>query len=234
MDTPQPWLRPYLPRLQQVLDAAHLQSTAAALNSAIAGDALAARFVEQSALPDDEPYESFIFRTACVPTRDNTHDLLNGLIWLSYPRTKRRLNALQAGEIARLGTTGARGALRDALTVFDENAALLQAPAELVDALRAHDWHTVFVTQRKLWDQAHLILFGHALLEKLLQPRKAITAHVWLTDELTDDSVAASLSPERLTTKPFLPLPVLGVPGWWHLNEDPAFYADALVFRPRA
>ena len=25
---------------------------------------------------------------------------------------------------------------------------------------------------------------------------------------------------------------LLGVPGWWPDNEDPAFYADAGVFRP--
>ena len=25
---------------------------------------------------------------------------------------------------------------------------------------------------------------------------------------------------------------VLGIPGWWAANEDPAFYADAKVFRP--
>ncbi|MFN7122209.1 MAG: DUF3025 domain-containing protein, partial [Hydrogenophaga sp.] len=31
--------------------------------------------------------------------------------------------------------------------------------------------------------------------------------------------------------KPFTPLPVLGVPGWWPANEDAGFYADASVFR---
>jgi hypothetical protein len=25
---------------------------------------------------------------------------------------------------------------------------------------------------------------------------------------------------------------VLGVPGWWPANQDPAFYRDAAVFRP--
>jgi hypothetical protein len=34
-----------------------------------------------------------------------------------------------------------------------------------------------------------------------------------------------------LASKPFAHLPVLGVPGWWPGNEDPAFYADASVFR---
>ena len=28
-------------------------------------------------------------------------------------------------------------------------------------------------------------------------------------------------------------VPVLGVPGWWPVNEAPAFYQDAQVFRPR-
>ena len=189
------------------------------------------RFVEMSASTAGEPYEAFIARTACVPTRDNLHDLLNGLMWLSYPQTKRRLNALQAQQIALHGTTGARGSLRDALTVFDENAAVLQAPAVLVDALRVRDWKKLFLEDREHWESAHLVVFGHALLEKLMQPRKAITAHVWLVAELTDAAIAASLDPERLAAKDFLPLPVLGVPGWWAGNEGPGFYEDADVFR---
>lgn len=228
---PPPWLLPYLSLVRQVLDAAHLDSVAAALNCARSTDAV--RFVEQSALPADESYEAFIFRTRCVPTRDNLHDLFNGLMWLSYPKTKQRLNALQAQEIARLGTSGARGALRDALTLFDENAAVLRAPAVLVDALRQRDWRTLFVEQRALWNSAELVLFGHALMEKLMQPRKAITAHVWLVEELDDDALAMTLSPEQLAAKLFLPLPVLGVPGWWDANEEPGFYEDRDVFRPR-
>ena len=33
--------------------------------------------------------------------------------------------------------------------------------------------------------------------------------------------------------KPFSPLPVLGVPGWWPDNAKLGFYDDAEVFRPR-
>ncbi|HQX67511.1 MAG TPA: DUF3025 domain-containing protein, partial [Ottowia sp.] len=29
-----------------------------------------------------------------------------------------------------------------------------------------------------------------------------------------------------------VPLPLLGVPGWWPANQAPAFYDDAEVFRP--
>lgn len=231
LQTPPPWLAPYLPLARHVVDQAGSQSVAAALNSACS--ARAVRFVSAFELPADEPYESFIFRTGCVPTRDNLHDLFNGLMWLCYPQTKQRLNALQAQEIARVGTAETRGALRDALTLFDENAAVLRAPAALIDALRQRQWRMLFVEQRSLWESAQLVLFGHALMEKLLQPRKAITAHVWLVEELTDETLASSLVPERLAAKPFLPLPVLGVPGWWAPNEEPGFYDDAEVFRVR-
>jgi hypothetical protein len=47
-----------------------------------------------------------------------------------------------------------------------------------------------------------------------------------------DGWIAADLNAGKLAGKPFAPLPVLGVPGWWPENEDFAFYADARVFRP--
>lgn len=232
LKTPAPWLLPYASSARHVLDAATADTVADALNAARGETMSTLRFVEQSALPADEPYESFIFRTACIPTRDNLHDLFNGLMWLSYPRSKRRLNVLQAEEIrARGGSASARGPLRDALTLFDENAALLQAPAALVEALRLRDWNALFVKRRAQWRSARLAIFGHALLEKLMQPRNAITAHVWVVEDLSDDTLASSLDPERLAAKDFLPLPVLGVPGWWAANEAADFYDDADVFR---
>jgi len=47
-----------------------------------------------------------------------------------------------------------------------------------------------------------------------------------------DHWLAQDLQPEKLAQKPFLPTPVLGIPGWWPENQNPAFYADAQVFRP--
>ncbi len=227
---PPPWLLPYVPQLQRITEAAATQSFAAALN-AVRDSSVPVCFVDHGELPAAEAYETFIARTDCVPTRDNLHDLFNGLMWLTWPQTKRRLNRLQAEHIERHGTAGPRGALRDALTLFDENAAVLQAPADLAEALRRRDWHTLFATRRAQWHSAQLVLFGHALLEKLLQPRKAITAHVWLIDAISDASLAASLTRERLLARSFLPLPVLGVPGWWRRNESPDFYDDREVFR---
>ena len=39
----------------------------------------ALKFVSQDALPEGEAYESFIATTGNIPTRDNLHDLFNGL-----------------------------------------------------------------------------------------------------------------------------------------------------------
>lgn len=203
------------------------------------------RFVAQSAMPAGQSYESFIHATGTVPTRNNLHDLFNALCWMRFPQTKRCLNRWQAEAIdAAGGIHPTRGSLRDALTLFDENALLLLAPSTLWQALRARDWTALLVSQRAVWSHATAVTFGHALTEKLVQPYKAITAHVLclpIPSELPTDSgrgahpwddwLATCLTAERLATKPFTPLPVLGIPGWWPDNRDPAFYADTQVFR---
>jgi hypothetical protein len=199
-----------------------------ALNRLLDGaEVPAVRFVPAQALPAGEAYEAFVARAGAVPTRDNLHDLFNGLVWLCRPAIKRRLNMLHAAEIAAHGVGPTRGALRDALTLFDENGALWPDPHPgLLRALRARDWRSLFVTQRAAWAGQRLEIFGHALLEQLATaPRKGLAAHVLIDDPL-------ALAPAGWAAKPFLPLPVLGVPGWWPANEDPAFYADKRVFRP--
>ena len=209
-------------------------SVVEALNAA---DACQVSFASHFDLPEGTAYEKFIFDTRHVPTRDNLHDFFNGLVWLACPQAKRRLNQLQAQAIATDGVQAVRGPLRDALTVFDENGALLDAPPALWEALQARDWHRLFVDLRPLWAQARLVLFGHALLEKLVTPRKPMVAHVYRAQaagnstQALDDWLAHELQPQRWATKPFVPLPVLGVPGWWPANADPAFYADNHVFR---
>ena len=203
------------------------------------GSGGAVEFFSQSELPADIAYEAFIFSHKRVPTRDNLHDFFNGLCWLRFPQTKSRLNFLQAQEIALQGVSATRGPLRDALTLFDENVLLLQASDNLWHALQARDWATLFGELRAEWQTLHVVIFGHALLEKLVTPYKSITAHVFRIasdidandDQALDVWLAANLQPEYLATKPYLPLPVLGIPGWWPENEDLSFYSDTQVFR---
>ncbi|MBA3594312.1 MAG: DUF3025 domain-containing protein [Polaromonas sp.] len=237
VDWGRPWLAPWRESGERVALAIH---GGAAFHEALNSEPGAPRlFVPQSALPAGQAYEQFIFESGSVPTRDNLHDFFNGLCWLGFPLTKARLNELQAAEIAVTGVAPLRGPVRDALTVFDENAALLSAPGPLWDALLARDWRGLFVDLRPLWQQAQLVLFGHALLEKLAYPRKPVTAHVYRAPVAIkaiadlDAWVAQDMSAEKLAGKPFTPMPVLGVPGWWPENENFSFYDDSLVFRPQ-
>jgi hypothetical protein len=196
------------------------------------------RFVPHDALAPGVPYERHIFDTRTCPTRDNLHDFFNGLVWLRLPRAKARLNALQAEEIAARSPGEGRGPVRDAITVFDENGALLDAPEPLWQALLQRDWRRLFVDLRPLWEGSRVLIFGHALLEKAVNPRKDLTAHVWRAQAPLSSFEAADAWLERafdattLASKPFTPLPVLGVPGWWPANQNFSFYDDSLVFRP--
>jgi Protein of unknown function (DUF3025) len=237
----QPWFRPWQQTGEAILQ--KWQSHPLELNNCFAKNPMAFHAVPQASLPEGEAYEAFIARTQTVPTRNNAHDFFNGLAWLRFPQTKQQLNRLQAQAINQQGVTAQRGALRDALTVFDENAALLCAPDVVWQALIKHDWQTLFVTHRQAWQEAHLTLFGHALLEKLLQPYKSITAHVLSMpvppevqaagDQALDHWLSQWIQTDFIQTKPFVPIQVLGVPGWWPANENTAFYADDQVFRPQ-
>lgn len=209
-------------------------------------------FVPQESLPPGMAYEAFIFETGQVPTRENLHDFFNALVWLNFPLVKRQLNALQAAQIARDGIGKSRGAARDGATLFDENAALVVLRARqmeeggLADALRRHEWQRLFLDERAAFEtDCRVWLFGHALMEKLAAPYKAITAHAYLVaaDEAffsldaagqkawLDTKVAGALAQGGLSPASFTPLPVLGLPGWWP-GQDGDFYADGAVFRP--
>lgn len=186
-------------------------------------------------------YEAHIAATGRVPTRDNAHDLFNALIWLAFPRTKAALNARQAAELARDGVRGARGPVRDAATLIDESGLLLAADAAACAALARLDWAWLFHARRDRWHSAWMpFAFGHALIEKLLTPYKGLTAVVLClptpaADRVSIDRTAADwVQTAALAPRLLAHLPVLGVPGWWHPNEDAAFYADPGVFRAPA
>lgn len=211
-----------------------------ALNQALQPEpaAVPVRFVPQTDLPEGQAYEDFIFAHGQVPTREGLHDFFNALCWMHFPLAKKRLNQLQAREIARAGVGQVRGPVRDAATVFDENAWLIQPSDGLWSALTEHRWAEALVDLRAEWMHTRLWAFGHAALEKAVQPYKSITVHLWRVPQEVaaadlDGWLAQDLTPEKLALKPFSPLPLLGVPGWWPDNENPAFYDDASVFRPR-
>ncbi|MGG1355483.1 DUF3025 domain-containing protein [Psychrobacter pacificensis] len=217
------------------------------------------QFVSQNALPEGEAYEHFIGTTGNIPTRDNLHDLFNGSIWLTFPKTKAVLNYYHMLEIAKQGVSERRGRVRDTITVFDENGAVLvTADPNIGEALVDFDWQSSLVRPRDKWDdptqpddsaQAAVYIFGHALLEQLLYPRKPLCAHsivIHVTQRFftlplaerirfLDDKVAeymdTLLSKDDVTPRQLAPLPILGVPHFWAENAVPDFYEDSYVFR---
>ena len=217
------------------------------------------QFVSQNALPEGEAYEHFIGTTGNIPTRDNLHDLFNGSIWLTFPKTKAMLNYYHMLEIAKQGISERRGRVRDTITVFDENGAVLvTSDASIGEALVDFDWQSSLVRPRDKWDdptqpddsaQAAVYIFGHALLEQLLYPRKPLCAHsivIHVTQRFfilplaerirfLDDKVAeymdTLLSKDDVTPRQLAPLPILGVPHLWAENAVPDFYEDSYVFR---
>lgn len=248
-DTVRPSFERAAPPEDGFIDAFNLAARALDLRN---GAGLPLRFVPQEALPEGTAYEAFIGATGQVPTRDNLHDFFNALVWQTFPGIKRALNTLQAAQIAQAGVGKSRGPARDAATIFDENAALLvvrdnEAGRALVEDLRAHRWRAALYDNRAMFGKdVEVWLFGHALMEKLVAPRKAITAHtrvVFAGDDYfalawdarrawLDREMAACLACEDLTPAGFTPLQVLGIPGWWP-GQDPDFYLDTTVFRPK-
>ena len=251
-----PWLA-HLPVFLQIC--ANADDLKTALNAHTAGlysgNQQPLQFIPQADLPDGVAYESHIFNTGGVPTRLNLHDFFNAAIWLTFPKTKAVLNARQAEQINQHGVQHQRGMARDALTLFDENAAIFVTSSnEIATALRDFNWRGALVDTRSQWDlpfapqanaRAALYPFGHALLEKLTAPRKAICAHTWivmvepqwfaqnLTERLADldRRLAEQLKSIELNPRDFCPLPMLGVPHFCADNADETFYNDARVFR---
>jgi len=178
------------------------------------------------------------------------HDFFNLLVWLTYPKAKAALNDVQSAALDtqhdRPNGRSQRGARRDALTVFDENGAIVaSSDPTLLDDLYAFRWKRLFVERREEVNAAmRVLIFGHALLEKALHPFVGMTAHAILLDVSHEfvrlDSAAqanaideklAVIIPNVTTARDFSPLPVLGVPGWWCENEDAGFYDNTGYFR---
>lgn len=192
-------------------------------------------------------YERRIHDHAELETREaGWHDLFNLLAWCAWPRAKAALNRCQLA--AARTETGGRGRERDALTLFDENGVVVAVcDPRPVLALRAFRWRELFVEQRAAFGRTiDCVVFGHALAEKALAPWPGVVGHAlvvevepaWFALEARsrqaalDARLAARLDDRALRTPAALdPLPVLGVPGWWPANADPAFYDDARWFR---
>ncbi|MBV2235022.1 MAG: DUF3025 domain-containing protein [Sterolibacterium sp.] len=201
-------------------------------------------------------YEERIWWLGEVETRpDNWHDAFNALVWLTFPQIKSALNQghhqVLAAQRQQAPTSPQRGALRDALTQFDECGAIVVASdADLWQDICAHRWKEVF-WDRRTQVQATLRVFivGHASYDLLRQPHlglcaKAVFLHVaadWLRQSAAvqladiDQRIAQrfgnSLNGYR-QPRDFHPLPLLGIPGATADNASASYYDNRQQFRP--
>lgn len=207
------------------------------------------RFADPSLEAPQADYETMTWLHGVVATRPNHwHDLFNLLCWLRWPQSKAALNALHWRALAhQVGKQ--RSPQRDAATLLDESGAILATcNPNLAAACRNQDWQTLFCDHRTAWGREITLLpIGHALLEKGLSPFIGIVAktllmpvsNAFFDTTLAEQSAqadawcAALLDRDELqTTRSLAPLPVLGIPGWWPL-QDEAFYADTRHFRAK-
>lgn len=188
------------------------------------------RFVPPSA--SDPYYEIQLYETGRVQTRsDNKHDLFNALAWLSFPKTKARINAMHAAEIPKEG--GKRGRLRDMLTLFDEGGAIVACGDGIGQLVREARWRELFTERHR---EFRIVVLGHAVLEQALEPRLGLTCKVIFADasQNLDAQAAHWLATQGRTPRDLPPLPVLGYPGWFQGSGRPEFYSDERYFRPAA
>lgn len=205
-------------------------------------------FVDQNSLSEEAfDYESYIAQTNTVPTRANSwHDLFNAYIWGQFTQSKRYLNTLHYSQISLHGVHP-RSKIRNNITLFDEcGVVLFTDQSWLKDALRQHDWHRLFIDYRAHWHkQIKVVIFGHAMWEMMLAPFIGLTAKALVIEldsniltqcvnENADQWIHDHLSTEQtlFNMKPFSPLPILGVPGWYApQNRD--FYDNQAYFMPK-
>jgi hypothetical protein len=186
----------------------------------------------------DAYYEIKVYETGRVETRpESLHDYFNALAWLAFPLTKARINAMHAAEIPR--ERGRRGPLRDLLTIFDEGGAIVQCDdATLMSLLKGLEWKKLFWDNRQAVVKAmRVVVFGHAVLEKALEPWPGIACKVIVAPGGADPDSAArawlAALPAGASPRLMPPLPIFGFPGWHADTGRAGFYDDTRYFRPR-
>lgn len=217
------------------------------------------QFISQAQFENNDLYyEEIIHKEGKIPTRNNWHDFFNGLIWLQLPQTKRYFSDVHNKQIEQHGLKK-RSPVRDRITHFDECGLLIFTnEAKLAYEIRAHNWHEVFVNRKHQWhNNIAPVIVGHALWEMLLKPFIGLTAKVkvihlpdfsnqdirhlqsaqWAnqSNALLDELCLKTLKQgqDLYMPKPWMPLPLLGIPNWSTFTQDDAFYENQDYFMPR-
>jgi dihydroorotase len=183
----------------------------------------------------DAHYEIRVYETGRVETRpDSLHDYFNALAWLR----SRSPGAHQRNARRRDPRSGRRGRLRDLLTIFDEGGAIVQCDdAEMIALVRSFKWKKLFWQNREhVVNAMRVAVFGHAVLEKALEPWPGVACKVIIAAFDTHPDTAArdwlAALPADASPRLMPPLPIFGFPGWHAENAVAVFYDDTRYFRP--
>lgn len=208
----------------------------------------------QGRRPDafEDKYEARVYLKGEMQMREhNWHDLLNALVWLTFPQSKAALNERHYRALREQEAAGAqnRGPVQDAMTLFDEGGVIVAARGgKLLRLLEDFAWKDLFWRNRScVTTDMRFYLFGHALYEKALNPFMGITGRGVLF-EVDSEFLAAPLviqiarldamlaarllDPDRLcSTRELAPVPILGVPGWCPDNAHESYYDNLDYFQ---
>ena len=214
------------------------------------------RFVGQDGRSDrfEQQYEPRIFLNGEIQTRTaNWHDFFQVLVWCLFARTKLRLNKLHYEAASHRYRSQPRQrnrtAIENTVTLFDEcGAVVVSSQPDLLDMLRQFHWKQLFWRQRDdVCQHMRCYLFGHALYEKALRPYTGLTAHALLLPVSTafhDQPLHEQISHidnwlvemfshprDKIHSRMFHPLPLLGMPGTCDDNRHESYYDNTAYFR---
>jgi hypothetical protein len=170
------------------------------------GDVAGVRFVLQEPRRrggSAADYEAVI-ASGAIPTRARSwHDLMNALVWATFPRAKRSIHRAQRREIERareLGLHGRRTPRHDALAVVDEGGVIVVADASLSESDIAQ-WA---VGGDAIEVAPEVAIFGHGVLESLAieGPFPLVRAVVLRASEVSLDERLANWLEGPVLTSP--------------------------------
>jgi len=192
-------------------------------------------------------YERRVAAEGAIEHRDASwHDLLNALVWMTFPRTKAALNRCHVTELER-EMEGRRSRVRDAVTQLDEDGLVVVSErADLLGLLHNFQWHELFWNRRSDVESGmRWFVLGHGQYAKALQPFVGMTAKAVTICvepgfcsmpyarqlEHADRLAAQAISQRELSADALAPVPVLGIPGWSAQSAGESFYEDQHYFR---
>jgi hypothetical protein len=206
---------------------------------------------EYGKLTFEAQYEPRCYLKGEVPTRENNwHDLLNALVWFTFPKSKAAINARHYHALTEeADSSSQRGTVRDTNTLLDESGVIVAcADNELGELLKDFQWKELFWQKRvQVGASMGFYLFGHGLYEKTLRPYVGMTGQglllpveqaffTWPQDQQLEhlDRLLADYlnSPVHCrSTRELTPVPLLGIPGWTADSEDERYYDNTKYFR---